>query len=158
MYASPSTLPETDRGALVIELNQRLVDAIDLHTQVKVAHWNIRGPHFASLHPLFDTFATDLAVFIDAIGERAVTLGGHVQASARYVATASSLPDYDPDAVLDLDHARLLADRFDVFLAGLRRSRERAEGLRDVDTVDLLTGVVTTFEKHAWFLRSTLGR
>ena len=35
----------------------RLADGLDLHSQIKVAHWNIKGPHFATLHPLFETFA-----------------------------------------------------------------------------------------------------
>jgi DNA-binding ferritin-like protein len=35
----------------------RLADGLDLHSQIKVAHWNIKGPQFPSLHPLFETFA-----------------------------------------------------------------------------------------------------
>jgi len=55
-----------------------------------------------------------------------------------------------------MEHVALLAERFEQFLAGLRQSRAAAEALGDTDTVDLLTGVVTTFEKHAWFLRASL--
>ena len=35
------------RALVVAELNRRLADSIDLHAQVKVAHWNVKGPHFA---------------------------------------------------------------------------------------------------------------
>ena len=52
---------------------------------------------------------------------------------------------------------RLLADRIEVYLAGLRQARSVAEANADVDTVDLLTGIVSEFEKHDWFLRATLG-
>ena len=51
---------------------------------------------------------------------------------------------------------RLLADRFDRYLAGLRDSRRAAEKLADTDTVDLFTEVITAFEKHAWFLGASL--
>ena len=74
MYKSPSHLSESAREILSNVLNARLADGLDLHSQIKVAHWNIKGPQFASLHPLFETFAISLGNFNDAIAERAVTL------------------------------------------------------------------------------------
>ena len=59
-------------------------------------------------------------------------------------------------AARDRHRKRLLAERFDRYLAGLHESRRGAEKLGDVDTVDLLTEVITAFEKHAWFLRASL--
>ncbi|MFO0605552.1 MAG: DNA starvation/stationary phase protection protein Dps [Polyangiales bacterium] len=157
MYHSPSPLPPADRARLVVTLNARLADGLDLHSQLKVAHWNVKGPHFAALHPLFETFAVGLAGFTDAIAERAVTLGGRAYGTARHVAAHSALAEYPQDTVRDLEHVKLLAERVDAFLAGLRESRALAEEVKDTDTVDLLTGVVTEFEKHSWFLRATLG-
>lgn len=58
----------------------------------------------------------------------------------------------------DLDHVRLLADRIEAYLEGLRETRDLGEKEDDVDTMDLLTGIVTEFEKHAWFLRASLER
>ena len=156
MYTSPSPLPPETRATLVAELNDRLADGLDLHSQIKVAHWNVKGPQFPSLHPLFETFAVGLAAFNDAIAERAVTLGGRAYGSARHVAAASTLPEYPPEATRDLEHVRLLAERFDRYLAGVRGSRRAAESLADTDTADLFTGVITELEKHAWFLRASL--
>jgi starvation-inducible DNA-binding protein len=156
MYKSPSQLPEAARTALVDTLNARLADGLDLHGQIKVAHWNIKGPQFASLHPLFESFAVSLAEHNDEIAERAVTLGGLARGTARHVATVSRLADYPQDTTRDLEHVKLLAERFDTYLAGLRESRGVAEKNGDTDTVDLLTGIVTEFEKHAWFLRASL--
>jgi starvation-inducible DNA-binding protein len=156
MYKTPSQLPETSRTALVETLNARLADGLDLHSDIKVAHWNVRGPQFPTLHPLFEQFANQLAVHNDALAERAVTLGGLAAGSTRYVAKHSRLADYPIDVTRDLDHVRLLAERFDTYLEGVRESRGIAEKLGDTDTVDLLTGVVTELEKNAWFLRATL--
>ena len=61
MNASPSPLPENARKKIADALNARLADGLDLHSQIKVAHWNIKGPQFAALHPLFETFAVSLA-------------------------------------------------------------------------------------------------
>ena len=156
MYKSPSHLPEDARAKIAEMLNERLADGLDLHSQIKVAHWNIKGAQFASLHPLFETFAVGLAGFTDAIAERAVTLGGRAYGTARHVASKSRLPEYPQDTTRDMEHVKLLAERFEAFLEGARDSRGKAEELKDTDTVDLLTQVVTEFEKHSWFLRASL--
>jgi starvation-inducible DNA-binding protein len=156
MNRSPTALAADARAAVSRTLQDRLVDAIDLHSQVRVAHWNVKGPHFPSLHPLFDTFAGDLSEEIDRLAERAVTLGAHVHATARHVAAHSRIPEYGVDTRRDLDHTRLLADRFELFLVECRTSRDLCGHYGDTDTADLLTHVVRTFERHAWFLRATL--
>ena len=156
MYKSPSHLPEEARVKIAETLNARLADGLDLHSQIKVAHWNIKGPHFAALHPLFETFAVGLALHNDTIAERAVTLGANAYGTARHVAKASKLPDYPQETSRDLEHVKLLSERIEKYLEGARESRSAAEKLADTDTVDLFTQVITEFEKHAWFLRASL--
>src|SRR5215468_4880456 len=116
MFKSPSPLSEDTRQKIAEGLNARLADGLDLHSQIKVAHWNIKGPQFASLHPLFETFAVALANHNDTIAERAVTLGGKAFGTARHVAKSSTIPDYPQDTTRDLEHVKLLADRFDKYL------------------------------------------
>lgn len=157
MYASPSHLSPDARQKIAAALNAALVDGLDLHSQIKVAHWNIKGPHFAALHPLFETFAVSLAEHNDSIAERAVTLGAQVYGTARHVGGNSRLPEYPQETTRDLEHVRLLAERIEVYLRGLRAARDVGEEQSDTDTVDLLTGIVSEFEKHDWFLRATLG-
>jgi starvation-inducible DNA-binding protein len=156
MYRSPSHLSESARQTLSDVLNARLADGLDLHSQIKVAHWNIKGPQFAALHPLFETFAISLSNFNDSIAERAVTLGGKALGTVRHVAKASRISEYPQETTRDLEHVKLLADRFESYLSELRASRSAAESQADTDTVDLFTTVITEFEKNAWFLRASL--
>ncbi len=156
MYPSPSMLSEQVRRRVIESLNARLADGLDLHSHIKVAHWNIRGPQFPSLHPLFETFAVSLANHNDAVAERAVTLGGQAYGTARHVAGASALTEYPRDTTRDMEHVKLLADRIEAYLIGLRESREIANDTGDTDTADLLTVIITEFEKHDWFLRASL--
>lgn len=156
MYKSPSQLSEAARTAVAAALNATLADGLDLHGQIKVAHWNIKGPHFAALHPLFETFAVGLAAFNDEVAERAVTLGGLARGTARHVAGTSRIPEYPQETTRDLEHVRLLSERIESYLAGVRAAREVGEKHADTDTVDLLTQVISEFEKHAWFLRASL--
>jgi starvation-inducible DNA-binding protein len=155
MYKSPSNLTADARREIAAALNDRLADGLDLQLQTKVAHWNVKGPLFPSLHPLFEQFAVALAGFNDAVAERAVTLGGTAIGTVRQATAASALPELPAGVVRGLDLVSLLADRIDAYLGGLRRTRDLADSLGDGDTVDLLTQIVTEFEKNAWFLRAT---
>ena len=156
MYKTPSNLPEAARNEIARVLNERLADGLDLHSQIKVAHWNVRGPQFPALHPLFEQFANQLALHNDAMAERAVTLGTLAIGTARQVAKGSRLPEYPVETTRDLDHVKALAERIDVYLTGVRDARKLAADKQDDETVDLLTGILTEFEKNAWFLRATL--
>jgi len=156
MYKSPSHLPEDARVKIADTLNARLADGLDLHSQIKVAHWNIKGPGFAALHPLFETFAVGLAGYNDEIAERAVTLGGRAYGTVRHVSKVSKLSEYPQETTKDLEHVKLLAERFEAYLDGVRASRDTADKLGDADTVDLFTRLVQEFEKHSWFLRASL--
>ena len=156
MYKSPSHLPEESRKTIADTLNANLADGLDLQLQIKVAHWNIKGPRFPGLHLLFDTFAAGITVHNDSIAERAVTLGGKAYGSARHVAKTSRLPEYPQETSRDIEHAALVADRIETYLHGVHQSRAVAEERADADTVDLLTQVIREFEKHAWMLRASL--
>lgn len=158
MYRSPNPLPEEARARIADALNARLADGLDLHSQIKVAHWNVKGPQFAALHPLFETFAVSLANHNDALAERAVTLGGRAFGTARHVAKHSALPDYPQETTRDLEHVGLLGERIDAYLRGLRELRAVAEKAGDTDTVDLSTAVIAEFEKYGWFLKASLER
>lgn len=156
MYATPSRLPEPARVRIAGALNAALADGLDLHASLKVAHWNLKGPQFPSLHPLFEEIAVGLAAQNDAVAERAVTLGARAAGTVRHVARASRIPDYPQETTRDLEHVRLVAERIEAYLDGVREARAIAEKDGDQDTVDLLTGIVEAFEKHGWFLRATL--
>ena len=50
LHKTKIDIPENARGALVAVLNARLADAVDLATQMKQAHWNVKGSNFIALH------------------------------------------------------------------------------------------------------------
>jgi len=80
MYSTKNDLPETTRAKVIELCNGRLADAIDLHTQCKQAHWNVKGPNFIALHELFDKVNEDVEDYVDLVAERAVQLGGVAEA------------------------------------------------------------------------------
>ena len=70
MYKTKIDLSEKTRRNVIVILNDRLADAIDLQSQVKQAHWNVKGPQFIALHELFDKISDAVLEHIDEIAER----------------------------------------------------------------------------------------
>src|SRR5713101_3700852 len=93
-HDTSNDLPKDVRGQVVELLNQRLADAIDLETQTKQAHWNVKGAQFIALHKLFDEIYQAVEEYVDLLAERVVQLGGIAEGTVRVVAERSELTDY----------------------------------------------------------------
>jgi starvation-inducible DNA-binding protein len=145
------------RDAMTALLNRQLVDTVDLYTQVKQAHWNVRGPHFIALHELFDKLAEDLEEPVDDIAERVTALGGVARGTARLAARESRLPELPLDGFDGLTVVAALADRYAALGASTRAAIQAAADAGDADTSDLFTGVSRGLDKALWFLEAHLG-
>ena len=60
LYPTRIYLAQNIRAQIVELLNTSLAATTDLKTQVKQAHWNVKGMDFYQLHQLFDEIASDL--------------------------------------------------------------------------------------------------
>ena len=156
MFKTKNDLPEATRAKAVELLNARLADCIDLQTQAKQAHWNVKGPHFIGLHELFDRISEGVEGYVDGIAERAVQLGGVAEGTARAVAKRSSLAEYPAKAVDGRGHAEALSSALAAFGAAARRAVDQANELGDLDTADLFTEVSRGIDKWLWFVEAHL--
>jgi starvation-inducible DNA-binding protein len=156
MFRSPSQLPEQSRTTIVDELNARLCDCWDLFSQCRVACWNVKGVQFSAFHPMFNNFSQHLYRFTDCLGDRLVTLGGLTRCTTRYAAKSSIIPEYPQDTVRDIDHVRLLAERFDKLLVGLKATRDTSIKLNDQDTAILCSEIIRECEHDCSFLLAHL--
>ncbi|MBX3376145.1 MAG: DNA starvation/stationary phase protection protein Dps [Phycisphaeraceae bacterium] len=156
MNPTRNDLPESTRAKVAALLNDRLADLLDLHSQVKQAHWNIKGPSFIALHELFDEIAGSLAEHADTTAERAVQLGATARGTVRLAAAASSLPEYPQAATNQGAHLTALADRLAAVGRSAQAAIETAAKLGDTDTADLFTAVSRSLDKHLWFVESHL--
>ncbi|CAN5810983.1 DNA starvation/stationary phase protection protein Dps [soil metagenome] len=144
------------REALTHLADARLADTVDLYSQLKQAHWNVKGKHFQSLHELFDAIAEATRPYIDELAERVTTLGGVAHGTIRMAAGASSLDEYPADLVAGIDHLEAVRDRLAAYVRDNRDAIERADELGDPVTADLLTEVGRTLELKLYFVESHL--
>lgn len=59
-----------DNNAAVVEALERLLaDSYTLYLKTHSYHWNVKGPMFSTLHTMFETQYTELALAVDEIAE-----------------------------------------------------------------------------------------
>jgi starvation-inducible DNA-binding protein len=156
MYDTRNDLPPATRTRVVEVLNARLADAIDLGTQAKFAHWNVKGPNFIALHELFDKVAETLEDHIDTLAERITALGGTASGTLASVAKATSLEPY-PEGISDgMQHVDALSAALADLGAKVRKGIDQTAQLGDADTADVLTEISRETDKNLWFLEAHL--
>jgi len=156
MYSTKNDIHEKSRVLLVDLLNVRLADAIDLQTQCKQAHWNVKGPDFIGLHEMFDKLNEDVEAYVDDIAERAVQLGGMAEGTARSVAKRTTLAEYGAKTGAGRDHVEALSSALASFGKSVRESIGKSDELGDADTTDLFTEVSRGVDKWLWFVEAHL--
>jgi starvation-inducible DNA-binding protein len=154
MYETENDISENRRSELNALMNQRLASAVDLQTQMKQAHWNVKGPSFIGLHELFDKVNEAVESYVDMIAERIVQLGGIAEGTVRVSAARSRLAEY-PLAIADgMAHVEAVARALSTFGQEARSTINEAEELDDADTADLFTEISRGIDQWLWFIEA----
>jgi starvation-inducible DNA-binding protein len=158
MFDTKNDIPAATRVSINQLLNARLADAIDLGTQIKHAHWNVKGPSFIALHELFDKVAETVEDQIDTIAERVTALGGTARGTLASVSRVTSLKPYPEEISDGMDHVEALSAVVADFGRKVRAAIEESAKLGDADTSDLFTGISRETDKNLWLLEAHLYR
>jgi starvation-inducible DNA-binding protein len=154
LFATKNDIPADARARIADLLNRRLADCIDLQTQCKQAHWNVKGPSFIGLHKLFDDVNTDVEEYVDLLAERVVQLGGVAEGTARCVAERSTLHEYPLDISSGQEHVDALSTALASFGRGCREGIDQLDELGDADGADILTEISRGIDKWLWFVEA----
>ena len=154
MYPTKNSLPEKTRIQIAGMLQDHLSNSIDLTTQAKQAHWNVKGPDFISLHELFDKVAEDSEEYTDLIAERIVQLGGTAEGTLQAAAKRTQLPEYPLNISAGHAHVNALAHSLASYGENIRDAVTKADELKDQDTADLLTQISRAVNKYLWFVEA----
>ena len=154
MHNTKIDLPKGKREKIIELLNQSLADAMDLKSQAKQAHWNVKGPNFIALHELFDQVATEVEGHVDEIAERVTALGGTAMGTVRIAAENSSLSQYPLEITDGAAHVDALSTAMADFGKKVRKNIDTTDELGDADTADLYTGISRAIDKLLWFVEA----
>lgn len=147
-------LAKEKREKLIELLNSRLADASDLKSQIKQAHWNVKGMSFIALHELFDSIATAVEAHVDLIAERVTTLGGTAMGTVRLAAQNSGLSEYPHEITEGAAHVDAVSTALADFGKVVRKGIDEAADLGDQDTADIFTEISREIDKQLWFVEA----
>ena len=132
-----------------------LADTYTLYLKTHNYHWNVTGPMFQTLHLMFETQYTELALAVDLIAERIRALGAKAPGSYAEFARLTSIPE-GPSTPTATDMIRDLVAGQEAVVRTARALFPTVEDAHDEPTADLLTQRMQIHEKTAWMLRSLL--
>lgn len=148
-------IPEASRKEIAEGLSRLLADTYSLYLKTHNFHWNVTGPMFQTLHLMFETQYTELALAVDLIAERIRALGFPAPGTYSDYAKLSSIEE-TPGVPKAQDMIRLLVEGQESVARTARSIFPVADKVNDEPTADLLTQRLQVHEKTAWMLRSLL--
>jgi len=137
-------------------LNRHLAAAIDLHAQVKQAHWNVRGPAFIAIHELLDKVAEAIEDYSDTIAERAGALGATAEGTVHVAVQRSFLEQYKLGVADEKSHLAAVTAALAAFGDSARKAIDETAAFGDQDTSDVFTEVSRGVDYQLWLVESHL--
>ena len=132
-----------------------LADSYNLMVKTHNYHWNVEGPHFPSLHAMFEGQYTELFAAVDEIAERMRALGAKAPGSYTEFHALSPIKDGDKN----LEAKAMVADLVAGHKILIERAKEAIEAADDADddaSEDMMIARVQSHEKHVWMMESFL--
>jgi starvation-inducible DNA-binding protein len=155
MATSSIGIAKKDREAIAKQLSKLLADTYSLYLKTHSFHWNVTGPHFNSLHTMFETQYNELWLAADEVAERIRVLdvfapGSYSQfGKLTTIKEEAGVPDWK-------EMVSQLVTGHEIAAATAREAIKAADGAGDEGTMDMATGRLKAHEKTAWMLRSLL--
>lgn len=141
--------------AVVSALETLLANSYTLYLKTHNYHWNVTGPMFTTLHTLFETQYSELALAVDEIAERIRALGAFAPGSYTAFAKLSSVQEAT-DRPQAKDMIRTLEQDQMRVAESARAVIRAADAAGDDASADLGTRRLELHEKNAWMLRAHL--
>lgn len=148
-------IDEATRKDIAAGLSRLLADTYTLYLQTHNFHWNVTGPMFSTLHLMFETQYTELALAVDLIAERIRSLGVPAPGTYSEYAKLSSIKETAGVPKAE-EMIKLLVEGQEAVVRTARSIFPMVDEAHDEPTADLLTQRMQLHEKNAWMLRSLL--
>lgn len=148
-------IDEGTRKEIAAGLSRLLADTYTLYLQTHNFHWNVTGPMFSTLHLMFETQYTELALAVDLVAERIRSLGFPAPGTYSEYAKLSSIAETAGVPKAE-EMIQLLVEGQEAVVRTARSIFPMVDEAHDEPTADLLTQRMQLHEKNAWMLRSLL--
>ena len=141
---------------VVDKLNQLLINYQVHYQNLRLFHWNVKGPFFFVLHEKFEELYNEAAMKIDEVAERVLSLGGTPKGSLNNILSNANIQSHDE--LLDANAmVNSLIEANKVLIDNVSEVLEEAGQADDEGTLDLFTSYIQELEKQNWMFKSYLG-
>lgn len=144
-----------DYSAVIAKMNVLLASSYTLYLKTHNFHWNVTGPMFTTLHTLFETQYTELALAVDELAERIRTLGAPAPGTYKAFAALSLIQEEEGVPKAEDMIKQLVEDQGKIAKIA-SDAIEAADSIGDQASADLATRRIDVHQKNAWMLRSHL--
>lgn len=132
-----------------------LTSTYRLSFKTQIAHWNVEGPLFISLHHLFGDQYSALVEAVDDLAERIRSLGSKPDPRLSVWIQESFISDRDT-LITERDYLEDLSEDHAKIIAYIRECLSAMGDHPDEGTKDVLIQRLQYHEKTLWMLRSHL--
>lgn len=144
------------KSGLQAALNQQTANWTVLGVKLHHYHWYVSGSQFFTLHAKFEELYNEAAGYVDELAERLLAIGGQPASTMKQYLSLSNIEEARGGEDAKEMLSQLIKD-FSSVADELKSAIAEAEELSDQPTADLLIGIRTSVEKHAWMLNAYLG-
>ena len=158
MNAKEISLEEKVVRPIVDQLNDLLANYHIHYQKLRGCHWNVKGPHFFTLHIKFEELYTNAQQTIDELAERILTLGKSPYSTFSDYIKISRVKEANTIGMKDSDMVLAVLDDFSNLIELEREIMSTTADAGDDGTNDLINKFMQFQEKNTWMLRSFAGK
>jgi starvation-inducible DNA-binding protein len=139
----------------VDRLNQLLINYQVHYQNLRLFHWNVKGPFFFVLHDKFEELYREAAEKIDEVAERVLALEGTPKGSLKNIVSNADVESHAEELEAN-DMVKAIIEANKKLKSNLEGVLEAATDANDEGTVDLFTSYIQELEKQNWMFKSYL--
>lgn len=141
--------------SVVSKLNQLLIDYQVHYQNLRLFHWNVKGPFFFVLHDKFEELYREAAEKIDEIAERVLALDGIPKGSLKNIVSKAHVESHE-EIMEANEMVSAIITGHKILIGDLNAVLQAAEEESDEGTLDIFTSYIQELEKHNWMFKSYL--
>ena len=143
---------------VVENLNDLLANYHIYYQNLRGCHWNIKGPHFFTLHAKFEELYTAAITTIDELAERILTLGKDPESRFSVFIKQSEISEVETIGMKDTDMVKAIIDNLSSLISLERDLLSITSEADDEGSNDMINAFMQFNEKQNWMLRSFVNK
>jgi len=143
---------------VVENLHDLLANYHIYYQNLRGCHWNIKGPHFFTLHAKFEELYTAAITTIDELAERILTLGKDPESRFTVFAQQAEIAEMDTIGMKDTDMVKAIIGNLSILIAQERDLLTLTSEADDEGSNDMINAFMQFNEKQNWMLRSFVNK